>query len=82
VSNLARIYRIAPGAESRGNTLYMVAYFSGASAGSAAGAQAWARWNWPGVCALGVILVAAALAVHLFWRSEDAPRTAPVRPRR
>ena len=64
VSNQTRVYSLVPGAESRLNTVYMVAYFLGGSLGSTLGAAAWSAWRWPGVCAVGALFTAAAWLVH------------------
>ena len=66
VSNQARIYRLAESAHSRLNTVYMVTYFAGGSAGSALGVWAWGRWRWAGVCA--VALGAVGVAIGLWVR--------------
>jgi predicted MFS family arabinose efflux permease len=65
ISNQARIYHLPPEAHSRLNTLYMISYFIGGSAGSLLGAYGWGRWGWAGVCGAGVALVLAGLAVHV-----------------
>jgi len=64
VANQTRIYGLIPEARSRLNTVYMVTYFAGGSAGSALGAYGWAVAKWNGVCAAGLVLAMAALAVH------------------
>lgn len=62
VANQTRIYALAPQARSRLNTVYMVAYFIGGAAGSAAGAFAWNRFGWAGVCVVGLVQGVAAFA--------------------
>jgi predicted MFS family arabinose efflux permease len=67
VSNLSRIYSLTPKAHNRLNTVYMVSYFAGGALGSSLGTLAWAHWNWPGVCALGMgfmVLAGAVLVRH------------------
>lgn len=61
VSNQTRIYNLAPEARGRLNTVYMVCYFLGGSLGSLAGAWGWRAAQWPGVCAVGIVGLAAAL---------------------
>jgi predicted MFS family arabinose efflux permease len=65
VANQAKIYGLRPEARSRLNTIYMVAFFFGGSIGSLAGAAAWTRFGWPGVCTVGVLFLLVALAVFL-----------------
>ncbi len=54
IANQTRIFGIDSNARGRINTVYMMMYFAFGSAGSAAGAYAWQRAGWPGVCALGI----------------------------
>jgi predicted MFS family arabinose efflux permease len=65
ISNQTRIFALRPEATSRVNTIYMVAYFSGAALGAYAGAVAYSAWGWIGVCVLGGAICAAGLAVVL-----------------
>lgn len=64
VGNQTRIFGLVPSARSRLNTVYMTVYFSGAALGSALSTVAWVRWKWNGVCALALLLIAAAGLVH------------------
>jgi predicted MFS family arabinose efflux permease len=61
VTNQSRIFNLLPEARNRLNTVYMVSFFLGGAAGSVLAANAWQRWGWPGVCAvgLGMPLIAA-----------------------
>ncbi|MDG3003939.1 MFS transporter [Paludisphaera mucosa] len=68
ISNQTRIYGLIPEARSRLNTVYMVSFFFGGAAGSAAGAAAWPRYGWAGACGVGVAFLAAALAVYATTR--------------
>ena len=70
ISNQTRIYGLRPEARSRLNTVYMVTFFLGGAAGSAAGVAAWPRFGWPGACAVGGGFVVAALAVFAAARWE------------
>ncbi len=65
ISNQARVFSLNGEARSRLNTIYMVAYFIGGSLGSLLGAYAWSIGHWNGVCAVGTLLLAAALVVHI-----------------
>jgi predicted MFS family arabinose efflux permease len=60
VSNQARIYALDPRFHGRLNTIYMVSYFAGGALGSALGSVAWDVAHWPGVCAVGLGLLAVA----------------------
>jgi predicted MFS family arabinose efflux permease len=77
VTNQTRIFALAPAAQGRMNTLYMIAYFSGGALGSLCGATAWRLAGWPGVCtsALALLTLAAALrtAAHLRTRGRSKP---------
>lgn len=71
VSNQSRIYSLPAHAHSRLNTVYMVAYFIGGSAGSIAGAAAWQFGQWTGVCAIGILSMSLAAAILLFFRPTE-----------
>lgn len=58
ITNQSRIYSLRPEARNRVNTIYMVSFFFGGAAGSALAASAWQRWQWPGVCAVGLSMLA------------------------
>jgi predicted MFS family arabinose efflux permease len=76
VANQARIYKLSSDSHSRVNSAFMVAYFSGGAAGSLLGAWAWSVAKWGGVCALGTLLPAVALLLHLAaGRRKDQGRT-------
>ena len=74
VSNQSRIYALRPESRSRINTVYMVIYFAGGSAGSALGALAWSYGGWLAVSALGLALILLAFAIHIL-----SPRDAVAR---
>ena len=61
VTNSSALYRLRPEARSRLTAGYMTCYFIGGAAGSALGTQAWTRYGWNGVCAVGIALALAAL---------------------
>jgi predicted MFS family arabinose efflux permease len=75
ISNQTRIYARPQPIHSRLNTVYMFFYFIGGSLGSALGTAAWSLAGWPGVCALGVLLMLLALGFYLF-RSRLGTATA------
>jgi predicted MFS family arabinose efflux permease len=72
IANQTRIFGLVVGARSRVNTIYMIVFFLGGATGSAMSTAAWARWQWNGVCAMGVILLALAGITHALggrrWR--------------
>ena len=59
ISNQARIYSLPPEFHSRLNALYIMFYFVGGAIGSFLGAYGWSRWQWNGVCALSLLMLAA-----------------------
>ncbi|MCB2409620.1 MFS transporter [Hymenobacter lucidus] len=67
ISNQSRIFSLVPEARSRLNTIYMTAYFIGGSLGSLAGGTAWAHYQWPGVCAVGLLFVSMAYLFNRFY---------------
>lgn len=64
IGNQTRIFSLVEGARSRVNTIYMIVYFLGGAAGSALSTAAWARWQWNGVCALSMMMLALAGVRH------------------
>lgn len=64
IANQTRVFSLRPEARSRLNTVYMVMYFIGAATGSALSTIAWAHWQWNGVCALALGLLALAALRH------------------
>lgn len=71
IANQTRIFGLVEGARSRINTIYMILFFLGGAAGSALSTVAWARWQWNGVCALGLLLLASAGVRHLFGATQQ-----------
>ena len=66
ISNQTRIYGLNAAARSRLNTVYMVSYFIGGSLGSMLGAYGWSIERWNGVCAMGILVLVAALVAYAF----------------
>lgn len=66
VTNQSLIYRLAPETRSRVTSVYMVMYFAGGAVGSAVGGAVYSSDGWAGVCAVGAVIGAAALAVWAF----------------
>jgi predicted MFS family arabinose efflux permease len=72
VSNMTRNYSLKTEAMSRLNTVYMVSRFVGGALGSAAGNYAWSLYQWPGVCAVGLLLAPLTIAA-LFMPRVPSP---------
>jgi predicted MFS family arabinose efflux permease len=74
VLNISEVYRLAPQARSRANSLYMTAYFLGGAAGSAISTALYESAGWSGVAAFGAAtglgVVALWLATHRHPESE------------
>jgi predicted MFS family arabinose efflux permease len=71
ITNQALIYALRPDARSRINSAYMVCYFIGGAAGSAAAGALYDTHGWAGVCLLGAGLGLATLALSAY---ESLPR--------
>jgi predicted MFS family arabinose efflux permease len=65
VTNQSLIYTVAPTARSRITSAYMVCYFAGGAAGSAAAAAVYAGSGWGGVCLLGAGIGLAAVLLSV-----------------
>lgn len=65
IANQAVIFSLNPEARNRLNTVYMVSYFTGGSLGTLLAAQLWNKYQWNGVCVIGIVLSVAALFIHL-----------------
>jgi predicted MFS family arabinose efflux permease len=65
ISNQSAIYALQDDARSRITTAYMLAYFAGAAAMSAAASALYGTDGWTGVCRLGAAVAAAGLVVWL-----------------
>lgn len=68
ISNQTLVFSLRPEARSRLNTVYMTGYFTGGSVGSVVGGLAWMHFGWVGVCAVGGVFVALALALHRSYK--------------
>lgn len=65
ISNQARIHALGDETRNRLNTIYMVTYFVGGAAGSLLASCGYSAFGWYGVCAIGLLTQAVALAVHV-----------------
>jgi len=70
VSNQARVYALPAEAHGRFNTIYMVCYFIGGSAGSAVAVVAWDAFRWNGVCAVALGCLTLAYGVYFARRDR------------
>jgi predicted MFS family arabinose efflux permease len=77
VSNMTRNYSLKAEAMSRLNTVYMVSRFLGGALGSAAGNYAWSLYQWPGVCAVGLVLSILTIAAQLVLRAPSPEGVLP-----
>lgn len=68
LSNQSAIYALAPEARSRVTTAYMVAYFTGAVAGSVSSGYAYGAGGWTALCAIGIASSGVALVL---WAGFD-----------
>jgi predicted MFS family arabinose efflux permease len=76
ISNQSIIFALKPEARNRINTIYMVSYFIGGSAGTLLASMIWKNYQWDGVCAIGIVLSAAALIIHFANRQKMSARSA------
>lgn len=68
ISNQAIIFSLDPAARNRINTVYMVTYFIGGATGTYLATLVWGAYNWPGICAIGIILSVITIVIHLITR--------------
>ncbi len=75
VTNQSLIYRLAPHARSRINSVYMVSYFVGGALGSYVGSLVYEHSHWAGVNVLGaaVGLAATVLAIGDSLSKKEHP---------
>ena len=72
ISNQSIIFALKPEARNRINTIYMVSYFLGGTAGTFIATLLWKNFQWTGVCAVGVALSLLTLVIHFI----NHPKTA------
>jgi predicted MFS family arabinose efflux permease len=73
ISNQSIIFALKPEARNRINTIYMVTYFLGGTAGTFLATQLWKSYQWTGVCAIGIILSIVTLIIHFVNHPKAAP---------
>ncbi len=71
IANQTRIFSLVEGARSRVNAIYMIVFFLGGAVGWAMSTAAWAHWQWNGVCALALGMLALAGVRHAFGSREN-----------
>jgi predicted MFS family arabinose efflux permease len=71
VTNQSVIYDLLPEARSRLTTVYVTTMFAGGALGSAAGAQAYAHWGWPGATLAAAAFPLAGLLCWLASRRHE-----------
>ena len=64
ISNQSIIFALKPAARNRINTIYMVTYFLGGTAGTFIATLLWKNYQWNGVCAIGAILTILTFVIH------------------
>jgi predicted MFS family arabinose efflux permease len=74
ISNQSIIFALRPEARNRINTIYMVTYFLGGSAGTFFASQLWKNYKWNGVCAIGVIISIITLIIHFLNHPKPKPQ--------
>jgi predicted MFS family arabinose efflux permease len=70
ISNQSIIFALHPAARNRINTVYMVSYFIGGSSGTFLATLLWDKYQWTGVCVIGITLSTIVLIVHLLNHSK------------
>lgn len=68
LSNQSATMKLAPGAASRMNTIYMVTYFIGGSLGTFLAGTFWSLWGWLGTISAGILLLFSSLTVTFLSR--------------
>jgi len=63
ISNQTRIYQLPEDKHNRLNSVYMVAFFLGGSAGSSLGTYGWTQGGWAGVCLVGGAFALVGLTI-------------------
>jgi len=80
VINQSVIYDLLPQARSRLTTVYITTMFAGGALGSAAGAQAYARWGWTGATLVAAAFPVLGLLCWLACRRYEVLASVPMKP--
>lgn len=79
ISNQTIVFALKPEARNRINTVYMGSYFIGGSCGTFLAASIWDKYQWSGVCTIGITLSIIVLIVHLLNRQKMNKHQAAMR---
>jgi len=71
VSNQTIIFGLDAKAGNRVNTVYMTSYFIGGSLGTFIAANAWDKFQWNGVVAVGVFFTLICLISHILFNKNN-----------
>ena len=71
VSNQTIIFGLDAKAGNRVNTVYMTSYFIGGSLGTFIAANAWDKFQWNGVVAVGVFFTLICLISHILFKKNN-----------
>jgi predicted MFS family arabinose efflux permease len=75
ISNQSIIFALNPEARNRINTIYMVTYFLGGTAGTFLATQLWNSYQWTGVCIIGASISIITLIIHFL--NHPKPQNKP-----
>lgn len=71
ISNQSIIFSLRPEARNRINTIYMVTYFLGGTAGTFVATQLWNSYRWTGLCCIGAAISIITLLVHFLNKPKN-----------
>jgi fucose permease len=72
IYNQSIIFALEPEARNRINTIYMVTYFIGGTAGTFVATALWKTYHWNGVCCIGAVISILMLLIHLLNPPKSA----------
>ncbi|WP_313375940.1 MFS transporter [Chishuiella sp.] len=70
VCNQTQIFALNPTATNRLNTVYMTSYFIGGSLGTYIAANAWGKYQWNGVVAVGICFTLLCFISHAIYNKK------------
>ncbi|HEY9725304.1 MAG TPA: MFS transporter [Chroococcales cyanobacterium] len=71
VPNQTRITSLVPEAASRANAVFVACFFCGGASGSFLGTYAWSKWQWHGVCLVGLCML--TIAWMIYFKARKTP---------
>jgi predicted MFS family arabinose efflux permease len=71
VPNQTRVTSLVQEASSRANAVFVASFFFGGAFGSFVGTYAWSKWQWNGVCIVGLCMLSIAFAIY--FKSGKTP---------